>query len=206
MEREYKYELTAAVWQSVYQALFEKKEYHTIKMDARYLDTPSRMLRSSFAALRLRKEVTDGKPETVACVKLPAAGDRFGGALRNREEYECAVDTLLPDFDVFDVPEAVLDALIAVGAPEKLLKAAAREGFTDIARVSYTRLERKVRAGENVCTVCMDKGFLGKHPFMELEIEHKRGDFAVTKQFAEQFASDFHLEAQPLSKLARALQ
>ena len=206
MEQEFKFELTPAVWPSVYQSLFEKSPYHTIQMDARYLDTPSRMLRASFTALRLRKEVTDGKPETIACVKLPAPGDRFGGALRHRQEYECVVDALLPDFDVYQVPDAVIELLIAAGAPSEPLKAAAKEGLVDIARVSYTRLERKVRAGENVCTVCMDKGFLGKHPYMEFEVEHKKGDFAVTEKFARRFAADFHLEAQPLSKLARALQ
>ena len=205
MEQEYKYKLPENVYDAVFNECLAGQPFHHIEMDARYLDTPSGFLYQHHTSLRLRREVTDGVPETVACIKIPAPQDQFGGALRHRLEYECAVDSLLPAFDMLPIPETVMYALTASGAPENILSVAWQEGFLDKARVVYTRLELLRQYGNAEFTLCLDRGLLGTHPFSELEVEHKNGCFEDTERFAAELAEKFRLEPQPLSKLARAL-
>lgn len=205
MEQEFKYDLPESVFDAVFETCLAGYPFHRIEMDARYLDTPSGLLYDHHTSLRLRREVTDDVPETVACIKIPAPQDQFGGALRHRDEYECPVDSLLPEFGILPIPEAVIKAVTEAGAPEDILYAAWQEGFVDKARVIYTRLELLRQYGNAEFTLCLDKGMLGVHPFSELEIEHKNGCFGDTERFAAELAEKFHLKPQPLSKLARAL-
>ena len=56
----------------------------TVRMDARYYDTPDGTVKQMHGGLRLRTEGT----QSVCCLKL-AASSAFGGALKAREEFEC---------------------------------------------------------------------------------------------------------------------
>ena len=90
----------------------------------------------------------------------------------------------------------------ALGEPPEL---ALREGLCVSAVVRYTRLTCTVRGAGGSYTVCLDRGVLGKEDFMELEIEHGDGDFAVTAEAARAFARKYALEPELRSKYARAL-
>ncbi|MEA4824905.1 MAG: CYTH domain-containing protein [Clostridiaceae bacterium] len=173
-----------------------------IAMDAKYYDTPERILRAGAVTLRLRREdIAGGHAATVCCVKMPApGGDALEAGLRRRLEFECEADTV----------EEGLRTLFAQGVPADLLRAACKRGLEPTATVRYTRLEAVVSAetasaASAVYTVCLDRGILGITPFMEMEIEHRSGDFAVTAAAAHALAARYALVPEERSKYARAL-
>ena len=143
--------------------------------------------------------------ETVCCVKLPAPEEDAGiqAGLRRRLEFECAADTVEEGVRRLlgeGLPREPLEN--ALGEPPEL---ALREGLCVSAVVRYTRLTCTVRGAGGSYTVCLDRGVLGKEDFMELEIEHGDGDFAVTAEAARAFARKYALEPELRSKYARAL-
>ena len=196
MEIEFKYRVPAALFDTLAddEAL---RDAVAIDMDARYFDTPTRMLRGSSVTLRLRRETPQGEPGAmICCVKMNApGGDGQDAALRRRLEYECEAQSV----------EEALPALLAQGMPPDPVRTALTEGLTVSARVSYTRLEALIRADGASYTVCLDRGILGREAFSELEIEHKSGEFAVTAAAARMLAARYGLEPEPRSKYARAL-
>ncbi len=168
-----------------------------IAMDAKYYDTPDRILRAGAVTLRLRREDTaGGQAATVCCVKMPAPeGGAAEAGLRRRLEFECEADSV----------EEGLRTLLRRGVPADLLRAALRRGLELTATVRYTRLEAVVSAEGAVYAVCLDRGILGATPFMEVEVEHRSGDFAVTAAAAHALAARYALEPEERSKYARAL-
>lgn len=227
MEMEYKYRVPDIdTFRALTDAIFSLGTPERIGMDAEYFDTPDRRLRAASVTLRLRREtrvINDaramydarvlsdacaadgGCTETVCCVKLPAPEEDAGiqAGLRRRLEFECAADTV----------EEGVRRLLGQGLPREPLEnafgeppeLALREGLCVSAVVRYTRLTCTVRGAGGSYTVCLDRGVLGKEDFMELEIEHGDGDFAVTAEAARAFARKYALEPELRSKYARAL-
>ena len=216
MEMEYKYRVPDIdTFRALTDAIFSLGTPERIGMDAEYFDTPDRRLRAASVTLRLRRETrvkydaravdgdcdADGAraihgacTETVCCVKLPAPEEDAGiqAGLRRRLEFECAADTV----------EEGVRRLLGQGLPREPLEnafgeppeLALREGLCVSAVVRYTRLTCTVRGAGGSYTVCLDRGVLGTEDFMELEIEHGDGDFAVTAEAARAFARKYALE------------
>ncbi len=221
MEMEYKYRVPDIdTFRALTDAIFSLGTPERIGMDAEYFDTPDRRLRAASVTLRLRRETRvprdaramdgacaadGGCTETVCCVKLPAPEEDAGiqAGLRRRLEFECAADTVEEGVRRLlgqGLPREPLEN--ALGEPPEL---ALREGLCVSAVVRYTRLTCTVRGAGGSYTVCLDRGVLGKEDFMELEIEHGDGDFAVTAEAARAFARKYALEPELRSKYARAL-
>lgn len=210
---EYKYRVPDIdTFRALTDAIFSLGTPERIGMDAEYFDTPDRRLRAASVTLRLRRETRDDAraihgacTETVCCVKLPAPEEDAGiqAGLRRRLEFECAADTVEEGVRRLlgqGLPREPLEN--ALGEPPEL---ALREGLCVSAVVRYTRLTCTVRGAGGSYTVCLDRGVLGKEDFMELEIEHGDGDFAVTAEAARAFARKYALEPELRSKYARAL-
>ena len=200
MEQEYKWKLAdpadaeaLLASPSVQPLIFDHK---TIEMAASYYDTPERLLWQLHGGLRLRQE----NDVSVCCLKLSVTEDN-GCTLR--EEYEAQADTigeglsLLPD----------------QGAPAELCRRLRTEGLSVLCAVAYTRQAyqlRVVRDGtECIGELTVDLGSASRQersvPISEMEFELKSGSETLFYAFAQELADKFHLEPEPLSKLARAM-
>lgn len=161
--------------------------FRVIAMETTYYDTPDGDLGSLRWTLRRRRE--NG---TSVCTVKTALPDG------SRGEWETGAE---------DIAGAV-PALVRLGAPEALTAFAAK-GLLPVCGASFTRRAALLAAGDGAVELALDSGVLlggGRElPFAEVEVEQKRGSDEDTRRFARELAARFSLEAQPESKLARAL-
>lgn len=174
-------------WEEIEKRMTEApRQYH---MRSDYYDTADRRFSQGQITLRRRLE----NETSVVCVKapLPDADDP-----QLRGEWELAGDE----------PAAVLPRLVALGAPQALLESGALQ---ILCRADFTRRAVPLRfADGSAAELALDCGTLFgpscSTPLCELELEWKAGEPAAARAFAEAIAARFRLEAQPLSKFARA--
>lgn len=200
MELEYKWKLTADTeldrllhWVLTSAAL-ESRE--TTEMKAVYYDTQDRLFSQMHGALRIREE----NQSRVCCMKLQTHAQ---GAYTLRKEYEVSAP------DVY----TGLSLLPAQGAPAELCLRAAQGPVVELCRTEFIRQAYRlvIGGGDELCRaeLAVDAGTAAREdrsaPLSELELEHTGGSTEVFHRFAAQLAGTFHLEAQPLSKLARAM-
>lgn len=200
MEQEYKWKLAApADAQALLNIQTIRSQivgHETVEMAATYYDTPGRLLWQLHGGLRLRRE----NQVSVCCLKLSVT-EISGCALR--EEYEAQANTI----------EEGLSLLPNKGAPAELCSRLQAEGLTELCAVTYTRQAYQLRVIRDrmTCTgeLTVDLGSASRQgrsgPISEMEFEMKSGDEASFHVFAQELAAEFHLEPEPLSKLARAM-
>ncbi len=163
----------------------------TIHMQSDYYETEDQLIQRERGALRLRME--NGRP--VVCLKIRVRKD---GAMAVREEYECEADTVqdgLRKLPRLGAPAGLCDLLL-----EKELKVIAR---VDIVRQAY------VFHMNGLCfeIACDHGAFLSgdrRREFKELEIEYVSGSEDAFHRLVETIRTEIGLEAEPLSKFARA--
>ena len=163
------------------------QETMELQMLTTYYDAPSGGLSSRRYTLRRRLE----NHRSVCTLKTPA------GDARNEWETEHT-----------HIEDAIED-LISRGAPEDL-RNLAKEGLFPICGAKFTRFAKTITLENAVVELALDHGYLfageQKEPLCEVEVELKSGDKAACREFADQLAAQFALEAQPRSKFARALR
>ena len=174
--------------ESVFEELMKQSgHWVTYRMETAYYDTPDARL----GALRwtLRRRFENGV--SVCTLKTPLSG---GG--RNEYETECS-----------DIHDAI-PRLLALGAPAELVTLT-ESGITEVCAARFTRLAGLVTLDGTEAELALDKGVLlgaGKEqPFVEVEVELKRGDFDAVKAYAEALAQKYGMRPEPRSKYARAL-
>lgn len=196
MEKEYKWKLNG---EADFQRIADEAAgaaRDTIRMAAVYYDTADGRLHREKGALRLREE----NDRRVCCLKLASDGS---GACKIREEYEAPAP---------DIREG-LARLPGAGAPDALCAELAAAGVTELCRTDFLRTALRLHGGENrtawEAELSFDRGELSRQgrraPLCELELEFKGGDTEAFDKFAAGLERRFHLEAQPLSKMARAM-
>lgn len=200
MEQEYKWDFPEDMDETmlyVSELLADKMlEREKIDMQAVYYDTPDRMFGSMRGALRFRAENGRG----VCCMKVERKVD---GACSLREEYEveCA--------DVYEGISRLPDG----GAPAEVCARLNGAELIELCRTEFVRQACLVRVAEAdrecLCELAVDRGHMAREgrqaTISEVEFEYKEGDTVLFHSFAVQLEKEFHLKAQPLSKLVRAM-
>ncbi|MDO5547567.1 MAG: CYTH domain-containing protein [Eubacteriales bacterium] len=171
----------------------EKQEH--IRMEARYYDTPDGMVNRLHGGLRLR---TEGD-QTVCCLKL-AATSSFGGALKSREEYECAAP---------DIETGLRRLPQQTDAPADICEALCSAGLVELGRTTFTRQVTTLNTGECTVELSFDCGLITRGerhaPICEIELEYKSGSVEAFEALGNKAQETFHLKPEPQSKLARLL-
>ena len=164
------------------------------QMDAIYYDTNDSLINRLHGGLRLRQEGND----SICCLKLAAESSQ-DGALKSREEYECAA----PDI------KTGLERLPQAGAPLSLCEAILVSGVIELGRTSFVRRAVILDTGSCTAELSLDVGRVTRGeryaPICEIELEFKSGDHTAFEMLGMHLQEDFHLKPQPLSKLARML-
>lgn len=161
--------------------------WRKIVMETRYLDTD----RGDFAARRwtFRRRMENGR--AVYCLKTPGADGARG-------EWE---------WQGQDAADAV-EQLVADGAPEELKRLTDGHDLREICGAAFTRRCLMVALGKAQVEVALDNGVLRggglEVPLSEIEVEHKEGDEAVSRRFAETVAETYGLPELTESKFVRA--
>lgn len=159
-----------------------------ITMETTYFDTSDGLLRPLRWTLRRRLE----NGVAVCTVKIPGEGGGCG-------EWETECDDIL----------AALPLLVALGAPALLLDLA-QKGLVPTCAARFTRMAAKIQADQCTVELALDRGCLlggGKElPLSEVEVELKAGSEAAAARFSQALAAQYHLTAEPKSKLQRALE
>ena len=159
-----------------------------IAMETTYYDNPN----GDFSRLKwtFRRRMENGI--SVCTLKTPMAG-------HGRAEFEVNCNDIL----------AAVPQLIAQGAPQQLLALVAF-GIAPGCGARFTRLAGKLELDGCTAELALDEGILlggGKElPFREVEVELKEGSEEAVTAFAETFAAELGLVAEPKSKVARARQ
>ena len=166
----------------------ELSEYHTIKMETTYYDTPDGRLRQLHWTLRRRME--NG-------VSVCTLKSNLSDGSRGEWEIECG-----------DILQAV-PLLIGLGAPGEL-EEYTRQGVIPTCGARFTRKAALLPAGKGKIELALDSGLLlggGQElPFSEVEVELKHGSDQDAIAFAQTLAARFDLTEEPKSKLRRALE
>ncbi|MEI3377183.1 MAG: CYTH domain-containing protein [Coriobacteriales bacterium] len=196
MEIEYKWEMPdertlGALLddETIASALGEPRELH---MRATYYDTANQDVYRLRGGLRVRRE----NDESVCCLKLAASAD---GACKARHEFEVRAD---------DVIEG-LRQLPTAGAPADICEMLIAGDPQPTCETDFTRREHTLTCADFTAALAIDVGEMRNHgrkaPIHEVELEHMVGSEEAFHAFARQMQEHFGLEAQPLSKLARAM-
>ena len=200
MEQEYKWILPAELDT---EELFKSSlisnsitEQKTITMKAIYYDTDNHLFSSLRGGLRLREE----NERRGCCLKLSS---KVEGACTLREEYE--VDA--PDI------QAGLAALLEQYSLDELKQRIDKQKLLETCRTEFIRKSflLEITSGTEICRgeLAVDTGSLMREDrralLSELEFEYLDGSVSLFHTFASGLERTFHLEKQPLSKLARAL-
>ena len=166
-----------------------------IRMQAIYFDTADKQIARVRGGLRLRRE----NEKSVVCLKL-SAQERFDGACKAREEYECAA----PDI------RTGIAQLPSVGAPQAFCDTLLSSNLLELGRMSFTRRAYQLTHGGCTCELALDAGKLVRMgrtaPICEMELELKSGSETDFDSLALTLQKTFSLQPQPLSKLARMMQ
>lgn len=160
--------------------------FDSICMEASYFDTPDGALRSKRWMLRRRTE----NGTAVCTLKTPLPDG-------SRGEWEVQAATV----------EAAVPLLLEAGCPAEL-ETLTRPGLTERCAARFTRLAKKVCAGDSTLELALDSGvFLGggkEQPFAEMEVELKGGREEDCLSFAQALAREFDLVPEEKSKAQRA--
>lgn len=159
----------------------------TLKMATTYYDTPDGALSKMRCTLRKRQEnATD-----ICTVKTPLPGNCRG-------EWE------VPHSDIMQA----IPRLCELGAPEILLTAT-QKGVIPVCGARFTRQAVPIEKSAFSAELALDSGVLtggGKEaPLCEVELEYKSGDMEAFLAYAADFANNYGLCPEPLSKFRRAL-
>lgn len=161
--------------------------WREIAMETRYLDTA----RGDFAARRwtFRQRMENGK--TVYCLKTPGTDGARGEWEWQGEDSAAAVEQL-----------------VAEGAPAELQQLTDGRNLREICGAAFTRRCLMVALGKAQVEVALDSGVLRggglEVPLSEIEVEHKEGDEAVSRHFAQWVAETYQLPELTESKFVRA--
>lgn len=196
MEKEYKWQFSgeADFFKLLATPDIAPLVYHqqTIQMEAIYYDTADGLISGIGGGLRLRKE----NEHTVCCLKITSGSE---GAMKIREEYECAASTV----------EEGLRHLPAYGAPAALCDTILMLCVLETCRTVFTRRAVTLIAPDFSAELAFDSGMLlngGKTgEICELELECLKGNTESFDDYCKKLEHTFALKPQPLSKLARAL-
>ena len=187
MEREFKWSAARADFDAIcaqYRAQMSAPV--RIQMDAVYYDTPDRLLRTQRIGMRLRQE----NGNSVFCVKT---GGKVVNGLHTHAEYEYPAETLQ-------------DGLAQLPDELSMLR---RDDYAPICGTHIHRTAVVLTAPDFTAELTFDEGTLegggNLAPLSEIECEQKSGDPAAFDAFGTMLAAEFSLQAEPLSKLARAL-
>lgn len=164
-----------------------------IEMLSVYYDTPCRLLSRHGGSLRKRLE----NSSSVVTFK---SGRKARGALSEKNEWQVHSKSL----------SSAIPLLINAGAPEDLLKRALEAGFTELARVSFSRYCGRASVAPGlVIEIAHDTGFFikcdKKQAFSEIELELINGDVSELRCFGVLLEGRIHIKPEQKSKLARAL-
>lgn len=168
----------------------------TVRMDARYYDTPDGMVKQMHGGLRLRIE----GEQSICCLKL-AASSAFGGALKAREEFECEA----PDIEtgLYLLPQQTK-------APADVCRALLDAGLVELGRTTFTRHAVLLTADGCTAELSFDHGELirggRRAPISEMELELKSGSAAAFEALGKHLQETFSLTPEPLSKLVRLMR
>ncbi len=181
-EFEIKYRAEADVLRTLAEKYAPMEKIH---METAYFDTPNSALHRRKWMLRLRQE--NGK--SVCTLKIPLPDG-------SRGEWETAEADL----------SLALTKLMAQGCPGELALLA-KEGLTQRCAARFTRLVKRLPAGDSTVELALDQGQLlaGEKslPISEVEIELKEGREEDCAAFGSHLAACFHLEPEPQSKAQR---
>lgn len=199
MEREFKWQVSRAdAFDRITGSALVKplcREFDKIEMEAIYYDTTDGKIAKTHGGLRVRRE----NDTMVVCLKLEAES-AFDGACKQREEYE---------FLTGDIRSG-LSQLPSVGAPQAFCDELLNSELTELGRSVCVRLAYQLELDACTCELSCDTGMLKRNeasdPISEIELEYKSGDIAAFDAFAYQLQTEFDLQPQPLSKLARILR
>jgi inorganic triphosphatase YgiF len=185
-EYELKYRADTDCLKSVYTTF--PARWQTIHMETTYYDTLDSALSSRKFMLRCRLE----NDKRVCTLKTPGEHN-----LRGEWETECGSIT------------AAIPELCKLGAPEELVQLC-RKGLVPICGARFTRKAGTFSLRECVLELALDEGVLfgnGKEiPLCEIEVELKSGAEEAAIAFAQELSANFHLQPQPKSKFARAME
>ena len=177
----------------VTQALVSKQD---IQMQAIYYDTEDHLLAQMRGALRLRKE----NDASVCCLKLAEQGE---GALKSRKEYEVTAQDVYSG--LMQLKDIIKTEELGILLRSNSLVELCRTDFVRNACLLHVSMPFGTCSGE----LAFDFGEIscGTHsaPLCEMEFEYKNGDLQSFHDFARELERTFTLNAQPLSKMARAM-
>ena len=187
MEREFKWSATRADFDAISARYAEHLSTpELIRMDAVYYDTADRLLREQRIGMRLRQE----NGTSVFCVKT---GGKVVNGLHTHAEYEYPASTLTEGLS--QLPEEL-----------SMLR---RDDYAPICGTHICRTAVVLSFPDFTAELTFDEGELeggtNRAPLSEIECEQKSGDPAAFDAFGAALAAEFSLQAEPLSKLARAL-
>ena len=199
MEREFKWQVSRADQFDVItkSALVKPlcREFDKIEMEAIYYDTTDGKIAKTHGGLRVRRE----NDVIVVCLKLEAES-AFDGACKQREEYEFFAEDI----------RSGLSQLPSVGAPQAFCEELLNSDLIELGRSTCVRHACQLELDTCTCELSFDTGMLKRsgvsEPIHEIELEYKSGDVAAFDAFAYQLQTEFDLQPQPLSKLARILR
>ena len=155
-----------------------------IRMQTTYYDTADGSLSAKRFTLRKRQE----NGESVCTLKTP--GD---GLQRGEFETQCqSIENAIPE----------LCKLSGENIPA--------ENLVEVCGASFTRYAKQLTLADCVLEIAADEGVLlgsgKKQPLYEVEVELKDGSRERVVAFARDLAERYHLQEEPLSKFARALE
>ena len=158
------------------------------QMETVYYDTPSQAFAAKHFTLRRRLENGVG----VCTLKTPAGGNA-------RREFETEAATI----------EAAIPVLCKLSGMDAL-SAMAAEGLQPVCGAKFHRIAKTLVLENCTLELALDQGVLmggaKEQPLCELEVELKSGVREDATAYAAQLAKKYCLEAEPLSKFARARQ
>lgn len=185
IEFEMKYAATAQQQKAVVAAY--PLDYHTLRMETAYYDTPDFALSNRHITLRRRLE----NGLSVCTVKTPVS--TYG-----RGEWECHQENI----------EDAIPELCKLGASRELLLLTV-DGVTQVCGARFERRAGLITFRDSQLELALDRGILsggGKEiPLCEVEVELKSGNPEDAMAFGALLAARFGLEPQKRSKFRRAL-
>ena len=184
-EYELKFRADRETLQSIYTTF--PARWQTIRMETTYYDTPDRALSARRWTLRRRMENT----VSICTLKTPGEG-------AERKEWEVACEDV----------KAAIPELCKLGGPLELM-ALSKNGLIPACGARFTRRAGMFTLRDCAFELALDEGVLcageKEIPLCELEAEHKSGDRSAMEAYATELAALYGLQAEPLSKFARAL-
>lgn len=193
MEQEFKWKAIRADFDAICRA-FPHSTTTEIRMQATYYDTVDRVLCADKIGLRMRMQ----NEEQYCCMKIHR-NSADGSDLHVNEEFECPAHDLAHG----------LAQLPLFGAPKALCQQLAQAQMVPTCGNDYLRISVLITGAHFSADLTFDEGVLSSgdtiKKFSEIEMELKGGNFEEFCEFGNAISAQFRLEAEPLSKLARAL-